>query len=243
MPARGLMIQGTGSDVGKSLIVAALCRIARRRGVAVAPFKPQNMSNNAAACPGGEIGRAQALQAQAAGLLPEVDFNPVLLKPESDRTAQVVVQGKVTDSMSAADYMARRDARMGALCSTASSGLSMRTISSSWKGQAAPRPMRTVPGKRRHAAALPRIGLWMQSAGFHRQRQPGDHEFHPPADGGDLLVQRTLGIPEIPAQPRPGHQAQAYLIGNQDHRTGRPFEEAGERFRLPPGVAIIVQQI
>ena len=80
------MIQGTGSDVGKSLIAAALCRIARRRGIAVAPFKPQNMSNNAAACPaGGEIGRAQALQAQAAGLEPETDFNPVLLKPESDR--------------------------------------------------------------------------------------------------------------------------------------------------------------
>ncbi len=110
------MIQGTGSDVGKSLIAAALCRIARRRGIAVAPFKPQNMSNNAAACPaGGEIGRAQALQAQAAGLEPETDFNPVLLKPESDRRAQVVVQGQVADSMSAADYMARRDLRMSAV--------------------------------------------------------------------------------------------------------------------------------
>ena len=115
MPARALMIQGTGSDVGKSLIVAALCRIARRRGIAVAPFKPQNMSNNAAACAGGEIGRAQALQARAAGLEPEVDFNPILLKPESDRKAQVVVQGKVTDSLTAADYMARRDSRMGAV--------------------------------------------------------------------------------------------------------------------------------
>ena len=109
------MVQGTGSDVGKSLIAAALCRIARRRGVAVAPFKPQNMSNNAAACAGGEIGRAQALQAQAAGLAPGVDFNPVLLKPESDRRAQVVVQGQVVGSMSAVDYMARRDARMGAV--------------------------------------------------------------------------------------------------------------------------------
>ncbi len=115
MPARALMIQGTGSDVGKSLIVAALCRIARRRGIGVAPFKPQNMSNNAAACAGGEIGRAQALQARAAGLAARVDFNPVLLKPESDRMAQVVVQGKVTDTMSAADYMARRDARMAAV--------------------------------------------------------------------------------------------------------------------------------
>ena len=115
MPARALMLQGTGSDVGKSLIVAALCRIARRRGIAVAPFKPQNMSNNAAACAGGEIGRAQALQARAAGLEPEVDFNPILLKPESDRQAQVVVQGKVANSLTAADYMARRDSRMGAV--------------------------------------------------------------------------------------------------------------------------------
>ena len=109
------MLQGTGSDVGKSLIVTALCRIARRRGIRVAPFKPQNMSNNAAACAGGEIGRAQAVQAQAAGLAPEVDFNPVLLKPETDRRAQVVVQGKVANSMDAADYMARRGARMQAV--------------------------------------------------------------------------------------------------------------------------------
>ena len=109
------MLQGTGSDVGKSLIVTALCRIARRRGIRVAPFKPQNMSNNAAACAGGEIGRAQAVQAQAAGLAPEVDFNPVLLKPETDRRAQVVVQGKVVNSMDAADYMARRGTRMQAV--------------------------------------------------------------------------------------------------------------------------------
>ena len=109
------MLQGTGSGVGKSLIVAALCRIAHRRGVSVAPFKPQNMSNNAAACAGGEIGRAQAVQAQAAGLAPEVDFNPVLLKPETDRRAQVVVHGKVLANMNAADYMAGRSARMDAI--------------------------------------------------------------------------------------------------------------------------------
>ena len=109
------MLQGTGSGVGKSLIVAALCRIAHRRGVSVAPFKPQNMSNNAAACAGGEIGRAQAVQAQAAGLAPEVDFNPVLLKPETDRRAQVVVHGKVLANMNAADYMAGRSARMDAV--------------------------------------------------------------------------------------------------------------------------------
>ena len=106
------MLQGTGSDVGKSVLVAALCRIALRRGLKVAPFKPQNMSNNAAACAGGEIGRAQALQAQAAGLAPRVDFNPVLLKPETDQGAQVIVRGKVRHKLQAADYMARRGAFM-----------------------------------------------------------------------------------------------------------------------------------
>ena len=104
------MIQGTCSDAGKSTIVAGLCRAARRRGLSVAPFKPQNMSNNAAACPGGgEIGRAQALQARAAGLTPTVDMNPVLLKPQTDRTSQVVVHGQATSTQEAADYIASRD--------------------------------------------------------------------------------------------------------------------------------------
>ena len=109
MTARAIMLQGTGSDVGKSVITAALCRLARRRGFNVAPFKPQNMSNNAAACPdGGEIGRAQALQARAAGLASHVDMNPVLLKPQTDRTSQVVVHGKAVKAVDAKDYFSRR---------------------------------------------------------------------------------------------------------------------------------------
>ena len=109
MSALALMIQGTGSDVGKSVIVAGLCRAARNRGIRVAPFKPQNMSNNAAACvSGGEIGRAQALQALAAGVEPEIDNNPVLLKPETDRIAQVIVHGEVYESMEAAAFIGGR---------------------------------------------------------------------------------------------------------------------------------------
>jgi adenosylcobyric acid synthase len=105
MPARALMFQGTGTDVGKSLIVAGLARALTRRGFTVRPFKPQNMSNNAAVtADGGEIGRAQALQARAALALPTVHMNPVLLKPQSDIGAQVVVQGRVYGNAKAAAY-------------------------------------------------------------------------------------------------------------------------------------------
>ncbi len=105
MPALALMFQGTGSDVGKSLIVAGLARAFTLRGLAVRPFKPQNMSNNAAvAADGGEIGRAQALQARAARTPPSVHMNPVLLKPQSEIGAQIVVQGRVYGSAKAAAY-------------------------------------------------------------------------------------------------------------------------------------------
>lgn len=110
-----LMFMGTGSNVGKSTIVAGLCRALKRRGFRVLPFKPQNMSNNAAACPdGGEIGRAQALQARAAGVAPSVHMNPVLLKPETDTGAQVIVQGQRFGMLRAIDYGKRRATLMPA---------------------------------------------------------------------------------------------------------------------------------
>jgi adenosylcobyric acid synthase len=111
--ARVLMIQGAGSNVGKSLIVAGLARAARRRGHRVLPFKPQNMSNNAAVTiDGGEIGRAQALQAQAAGAEPHTDMNPVLLKPETDVGAQIIVQGRRVATLRAREYAAMKPSLM-----------------------------------------------------------------------------------------------------------------------------------
>jgi adenosylcobyric acid synthase len=114
--ARALMIQGTGSDVGKSLIVAGLVRAGTRRGLRVLPFKPQNMSNNAAVtADGGEIGRAQALQALAAGVEPHTDMNPVLLKPESDIGSQIIVQGKRVATLRARDYASMKPRLMPAV--------------------------------------------------------------------------------------------------------------------------------
>ena len=100
-----LMVQGTTSDAGKSTLVTALCRWLTRQGVAVVPFKPQNMAlNSAVTAEGGEIGRAQAVQAQAAGLVPHTDMNPVLLKPNSDTGAQVIIHGRAVTSMNAVAY-------------------------------------------------------------------------------------------------------------------------------------------
>ena len=106
---RAIMLQGTGSDVGKSLLVAGLCRVFANRGLAVRPFKPQNMSNNAAVtADGGEIGRAQALQARAARVAPSVHMNPILLKPQSNVGAQVIVQGRVKGNAKARDFQAMK---------------------------------------------------------------------------------------------------------------------------------------
>ncbi len=111
-----LMIQGTTSDAGKSTLVAGLCRVLYRKGVKVAPFKPQNMAlNSAVTSDGGEIGRAQAVQAQACGLSPHTDMNPVLLKPNSDTGCQVVIQGKVVCNLEATGYHAYKPTAMRAV--------------------------------------------------------------------------------------------------------------------------------
>ncbi|WEF32749.1 cobyric acid synthase [Pseudoduganella chitinolytica] len=115
-PYSTLMVQGTTSDAGKSTVVAALCRLLKRQGVAVAPFKPQNMAlNSAVTADGGEIGRAQALQAIAAGVPPHTDMNPVLLKPSSDTGAQVIIHGKVRAEMNARDYHQYKTVAMAAV--------------------------------------------------------------------------------------------------------------------------------
>ncbi len=110
MTAKTLMVVGTSSSAGKSLLVTALCHLYARRGYKVAPFKAQNMSNNAAVCPdGAEIGRAQAVQAYAAGLEPAVDMNPILIKPEADSTAQVILMGRPWNRFQAREYYPRKE--------------------------------------------------------------------------------------------------------------------------------------
>ncbi len=116
MKRQTLMVQGTTSDAGKSAVVTGLCRLLRRRGLRVAPFKPQNMAlNSAVTIDGGEIGRAQAVQAQACGLEPHTDMNPILLKPNTDTGAQVIVNGKAIGNMEAVAYHAYKPQAMKAV--------------------------------------------------------------------------------------------------------------------------------
>ena len=110
MTAKVLMVQGTASHVGKSVLTAALCRIFRQDGLRVAPFKAQNMSNNSyVTLDGREIGRAQVVQAEASGIEPVVEMNPILLKPEEDYRSQVVVLGKPLGTLAAQEYYSLKD--------------------------------------------------------------------------------------------------------------------------------------
>jgi adenosylcobyric acid synthase len=112
--ARCIAVLGTGSDVGKSIAVAGICRALRNRGLRVAPYKAQNMSNNSyVTLDGGEMGRAQVVQAQAAGIEPHTDMNPVLLKPNSDTGSQVVLHGKAIGNVEAADYFRDTETLLG----------------------------------------------------------------------------------------------------------------------------------
>ncbi len=105
MPAKAIMVQGTGSDVGKSILVCALCRIFQQEGLKVAPFKAQNMSNNSyITVDGKEMGRAQVAQAEAAGLRPSVEMNPILLKPTGNNGSQVITMGRPLRHMTAGEY-------------------------------------------------------------------------------------------------------------------------------------------
>jgi len=116
MTLRTLMIQGTTSDAGKSTFVTGLCRALKNRGFRVAPFKPQNMAlNSTVTSNGGEIGRAQAVQAQACGLKPHTDMNPVLLKPNTDTGAQVIIHGKALHDMDAATFHNYKTITMNAI--------------------------------------------------------------------------------------------------------------------------------
>ncbi|WP_155488256.1 AAA family ATPase, partial [Vibrio harveyi] len=113
-PIPSLMVQGTTSDAGKSVLVAGLCRVLARRGIKVAPFKPQNMAlNSAVTKDGGEIGRAQAVQAQACNVEPTVHMNPVLIKPNSDTGAQIILQGKALSNMDAVGFHDYKKVAMG----------------------------------------------------------------------------------------------------------------------------------
>ena len=166
-PARapGLLVAGTSSDAGKSLVVTGLCRVLARRGVAVAPFKAQNMSNNSGVCAdGAEIGRAQFLQAQAAGVPPESAMNPVLLKPGSDRRSHVVLRGRPSGTLEAGEYATGR-AHLAAAAYAAYEELAERFAMVVCEGAGSPAEINLRGGDYVNAGLAQRFGLPMVVVG------------------------------------------------------------------------------
>ena len=163
--APGLLVAGTSSDAGKSLVVTGLCRVLARRGVAVAPFKAQNMSNNSGVCAdGAEIGRAQLLQAQAAGVPPESAMNPVLLKPGSDRRSHVVLRGRPHGTLESGEYATGR-AHLAAAAYTAYEELAQRFAMVVCEGAGSPAEINLRAGDYVNAGLAQRFGLPMVVVG------------------------------------------------------------------------------
>ena len=165
MRATGLLVAGTSSDAGKSLVVTGLCRVLARRGVAVAPFKAQNMSNNSGVCvDGAEIGRAQFLQAQAARIPPESAMNPVLLKPGSDRRSHVVLRGRPNGTLESGEYATGR-AHLAAAAYTAYEELATRFAMIICEGAGSPAEINLRSGDYVNAGLAQRFGLPMVVVG------------------------------------------------------------------------------
>lgn len=253
MSARVLMVQGTGSSVGKSTLVAGLARAFTRRGLRVRPFKPQNMSNNAAVtAEGGEIGRAQALQARACGVRPTVDMNPVLLKPQGETGAQLVVRGQVRNSLGARDYQKRKDTLLPVVVesfqrlaeqadlvlvegagSASEINLRARDIANMGFAEAVNAPVVLVGDIDRGGVIASLVGTQVvlppedaaRIKGFIVNRMRGDISLF--YDGMDFIVQRTgwtaLGlVPDLPAVRTLPAEDAADLLTNLTARRTTP---------------------
>lgn len=260
-----LMVQGTGSSVGKSTLVAGLARAFTRRGLRVRPFKPQNMSNNAAVtADGGEIGRAQALQARACGVPPVVDMNPVLLKPQGETGAQLVVRGRVRGTLGAREYQTRKDQLLSEVVesfqnlaqqadlvlvegagSASEINLRARDIANMGFAQAVDAPVVLVGDIDRGGVIASLVGTQVvlspedaqRIKGFIVNRMRGDTSlFH---DGMAFIAQRTgwvaLGlVPHLPAVRTLPAEDTADLLATLTHSTRPPVYISVHNGDTPP---------
>jgi len=223
MSAGSLMIQGTTSDAGKSTLVAGLCRVLRRRGISVAPFKPQNMAlNSAVTIDGGEIGRAQAVQAQACGIEPHTDMNPVLLKPNTDTGAQVIVHGKALFNMDARAYHDYKTVAMGAVLESWAR-LRMQYECVIVEGAGSPaeinlrdRDIASGPAKLTQAMAIDRTLDGASLSGPLLRITPRDR----PVSEEQIAVSTRIGVEGAPDAAH--WPLRFYLAGNPHVSPGRP---------------------